>query len=161
MPSCFPRFLKSAYPKPPSCKCSWFFPEVHTSVNIGHISAPLYCARVRTRSHRGNFAWCARWWVFDTVSSRAGVRQPEKANIECVGLSWPSSLPACHNIISQPSLHRGAVGKLCMWRQSIWRAFRGDGYHQVYKPRSILKCTNGQNNWRTSNRIGRGRGARV
>ena len=41
MPSCFPRFLKSAYPKPPLCKLSCFFPEVHTSVKICHISAPL------------------------------------------------------------------------------------------------------------------------
>ena len=31
------------YPKPPLCKLSCFFPEVHTSVKICHISAPLLC----------------------------------------------------------------------------------------------------------------------
>ena len=41
MPSCFPRFLKSAYPKPPLCTFSCFFSEVHTSVKICNISAPL------------------------------------------------------------------------------------------------------------------------
>ena len=58
MPSRFPRFLKSAYPKPPLCKLSCFFPEVHTSVKICHISAPLLeTSRNVTKSKR-SLHWC-------------------------------------------------------------------------------------------------------
>ena len=49
MPSRFPRFLKSAYPKPPLCKFSCFFPEVHTSVKICNISAPLQGKRSKKK----------------------------------------------------------------------------------------------------------------
>ena len=42
----FPLFLNSAYSKPPRCKFSCFYPEVHDMAEKCHISAPLLLSNV-------------------------------------------------------------------------------------------------------------------